>query len=69
MDADGGNVTKVTADIDDDTTPMWALDGKAIIYSSFQNFDWNLYIIDVDGSDRRPLTQTKGEERFGDWHP
>ena len=69
MDADGGNVTKVTADIDDDSTPMWALDGKAIIYSSYKNFDWDLYSINVDGSDLRQLTKTKGEERFGDWRP
>ena len=69
MDADGGNVTRVTTELVHDSNPMWALDGTALIFSSERDFDWDLFIINVDGTDERRLTDVTGEDRFGDWMP
>ncbi|MCP4166300.1 MAG: hypothetical protein GY759_10450 [Chloroflexi bacterium] len=71
MDADGGNLTRLTRDENrvHDSNPIWALDGKAIIFSSERDFDWDIYIINIDGTGERRLTFTNGEDRFGDWTP
>ncbi len=69
MDADGGNVTRLTEMIGTDANPFWAMDGQAIIFSHKLVNDWDLYIMNADGSDLRRLTDTPGEDRYGDWKP
>lgn len=69
MDADGGNVTRLTTMPGNDSNPIWALDGQAIIFSRRPQTNWDLFIMNADGSDVRQLTDSPGQDRFGDWKP
>lgn len=69
MDADGGNLTRLTRDIAHDSNPIWAMDGQVIIFSSERNFDWNLYMINLESGEEKQITHAAGEDRFGDWKP
>ena len=39
-----------------DNRPVWAPDGKRIAFASFRDNQWNIYVMNADGSDVRKLT-------------
>jgi Tol biopolymer transport system component len=80
MNADGSNVVRVTTeDSAIDSHPSWSPDGQKLVFQSDldtkdihygdarDDFDvYQLYMIDVDGSNVRRLTQ---DPYTNDWHP
>ena len=61
--ADGSNLRRLTGGLD--SHPSWSPDGKTIVFSSDRNnpYDYygfpELYLVDPDGSNLRPLSFTK----------
>ena len=71
MDADGGNVTRLTDHPKNDMTPYWSPDGKWISFTSARisglggPFDegrgaWDIFVMKADGSDLQHVIQGKG---------
>ena len=48
-----------------DGFPSWLPDGDRIVFQSHRDGDWEIYVMNVDGSDVEQLT----DNEYGDWHP
>lgn len=56
MDSDGKRQTRLTDDPADDTTPVWSPDGSKIAFlSNRRSNGFELYLMDADGGNQRPL--------------
>lgn len=69
MDAEGGNVRRLTTGLERESTPAWVNDGATIVYAGERTLDFDLFQINSDGSDERQITDFEGEDRFADWRP
>ena len=68
MDADGGNLQRLTENRKNDWGPSWSPDGKRITFASDRKGDLvniEVYVMDADGSNQQKLT----ENRVYDWQP
>ena len=52
----------------DDSTPAWVGDDQ-IIFSVNFDAQWDLFLVNVDGTNLTRLTNTETSERFPDWRP
>ena len=67
MDASGtGEKPLMTNQASD---PAFSPGGGKIVFSSDRDGDYDLYIMDVDGTDVRRLTNQPGDDTFPDWQP
>jgi Tol biopolymer transport system component len=79
---DGGDSAIYTADAggmdeepltgngtDFDADPAYAPGGGRIVFSSNRDGDYDLYIMDADGTDVRQLTNAPGSDVAPDWRP
>jgi len=69
MDADGGNVTRLTDHPENDILPHWSPDGKWISFTSarisglggaYEGGPWDVYVMKADGSDVHHVIQGTG---------
>jgi Tol biopolymer transport system component len=60
MDADGGNVTRLTNNPGDDWGHTWMPDGNAISFLWGPADAGNLYLIDLDGTNQRLVDESLG---------
>jgi Tol biopolymer transport system component len=66
MNADGSNVVELTSGPADDRNARWSSDGSKIIFASNRaGGDWDLFIMDANGTNITPLFDTTGSE----WGP
>ena len=71
MDADGNNARQLTDNVASDFFPVWSPDGGTIVFTSRsaepfwvtdsigvyrRRYDADIYVMNADGSDIRPLT-------------
>jgi len=49
--------------------PRWSNDGTKILYQSNRTGRWQIYIMDIDGSNKRRVTIDKYNNNFPDWSP
>jgi len=61
---DGSNAKRITKN--EDRAPEWSPDGTQIAFQSWQDGDWDIYIIDADGRNRKCLTMNNV---VSDMHP
>jgi len=52
-----------------DGLPAWSPDGKEIAFTSNQADDYDIWVMNEDGSNRLRLTDTKGEDSWPRWSP
>jgi len=64
LDVRRGLVSRLTEEPDEDIFPIWAGDGKRIIYSAVHNGQVSLYERDLASSGRKPLIQGSTVELF-----
>lgn len=81
MNADGSGLTQVTHDDAYDAFPSWSPDGTEIVYTSYRGDDYipgclgstlcpgDLYVIGVDGTNERQLTDDPADESMPSWSP
>jgi Tol biopolymer transport system component len=50
-------------------SPSWSPDGSTIAIEVFEDGNWNLYLVNADGSGVRPLTDLSGDENRPTWAP
>ncbi len=74
--ADGTGKRQLTVNpnhgVDRQEAPTWSPDGRQIAFAGHVEPDWNweIYAINSDGTNRRNITNTPGaNERFPDWRP
>lgn len=49
--------------------PMYSADGQQIAYMSNEEGDWNIYVMDADGSNVTRVTDSSANEMFPVWRP
>ena len=76
MDADGGNLRKLTNHPDRDSSPSWSPNGRRIAFMSMRdkkvkNFipTYEIYVMDADGSNPQNLTNDLNDDRYPSWSP
>ncbi len=52
-----------------DGTPDWSPDGQRIAFSSNQSYNYQIWSMNADGSDRRMLSDLKGRSALPRWSP
>src|SRR5210317_1299829 len=53
----------------DDRYGTYAPDGKAILFESNRDGNWEIYLMNNDGTDQKRLTFDGGNDRRPSWHP
>jgi TolB protein len=53
----------------EDRYPSFSPDGRSILFESDRNGNWDIFLINEDGSDLRQITTASSNERFPAWHP
>ena len=77
MDADGGNLRRLTNNSDGDGDPVWSPDGKRIAFKSDRDGHVNvhgwpthdIYVMDADGSNQQNLTNNPADDWDPSWSP
>jgi len=70
MNADGSNVTRLTAEPAVDVSADWSPDGKQIVFTSNRGEGWqNLYVMDIDGTNVKRLTNGPANDDNPVWSP
>ena len=78
MDADGGNLRRLTNNSDGDWDPSWSPDGKRIVFLSDRDRHVDLqhgapipeiYVMDADGGNQQNLTNNPNADRAPSWSP
>lgn len=81
MNADGSGLTQVTHDDAYNAFPSWSPDGTEIVYTSYRGDEYipgclattlcpgDLYVIGVDGTSERRLTNDPDDESMPSWSP
>ena len=79
MNPDGSDQHPLTDNEADDMAPAWSPDGSRIVFESdrddpnphacFPSCNYNLYVMNADGSEQRRLTSLPGAEWHAEWSP
>ena len=77
MNADGSDVTQLTDnEMFNDKAPRWSPDGRRIAFRSVYHFrnsvnpkNYEIYVMNADGSDVTQLTDNEAEEDHQSWSP
>jgi TolB protein len=64
-----GNAVRLTDGKANDGWPTWSPDGRRIAFESDRGGNWDIWIINVDGSGLTNLTRSPEVERFPAWSP
>jgi Tol biopolymer transport system component len=69
MDAQGGNLRRLTDNAMEDTLPVWSPDGRQIAFSSNRDGNWEIYVMNSDGSRQTRLTNDPADDVIPAWSP
>jgi len=70
LPASGGTATRIVGGSGFDGQPRFSPDGRSIVYVSDRSGSENLWLVDPDGNNQRPLTQGRGSAYVSpDWTP
>ncbi len=74
VNADGSRLTRLTnvpgwwnSDPRWDTEPRWSPDGRHLAFSSWRDENWDIYVMNADGSDQTRLTNALGRDSDPRW--
>ncbi len=60
-----GPARQLTPDIPINADPAWSPDGRRLVFNSRRDFNYNIHVINADGTGRQALTTHRGN----DWNP
>lgn len=71
INTDGSGLTQLTSNDDTiaDGSPDWSPDGTQIAYSTNRDQDFEIYLMNADGSNPMRLTNTAGQDVQPSWSP
>jgi Tol biopolymer transport system component len=70
MDLATKEIKQLTDSDGSNTRPLYSPDGTLISFTSDRTGDWDVYVMNADGSNVRNLTNTPGvQDLFGSWSP
>ena len=71
IDEDGGNWRQITTTGDDlvSESPYWSPDGSRILFQSNRTGNFQIYVMNADGSDPVRLTNHHGNDYYPSWGP
>jgi Tol biopolymer transport system component len=61
--------TVLPAAENDQDTPAWSPDGNRIAFSAVRDGQWEMFVVDVDGSNLRQLTTSSADDLHPTWSP
>ena len=64
-----GAIRRLTNDSDWDWKPSWSPDGRHIAFQSSRDGNYEIYVMDSDGSNPRRLTDHPAEDKYPSWSP
>ncbi|HHE07457.1 MAG TPA: Tol-Pal system beta propeller repeat protein TolB, partial [Chlorobaculum parvum] len=67
IDAGGSNLLQLTSGSRNNESPSWSPDGSMIVFSSTRAGSRKLYVMNIDGTNQRPLLNMKGEQQQPSW--
>lgn len=62
----GGRATRLTSGMAIDVQPVFSPDGRRILFVSDRSGNENLWVVDADGSNLKPVTTERGDFHFAD---
>lgn len=68
IDSDGQE-TRLTDNEAFDESPAFSPDGTQLTFDSNRTGDWETFVVNVDGSGLRQLTESPGQDGFTSWSP
>ena len=69
MDADGGNVQRLTVSKPVDAWPRWSPDSKKIVFNTDRDGTNEIYMMDGDGNNQQRLTTNEFPDYSARWSP
>ena len=66
---DSARTTRFTSDPSTEFFPMWSPDGTRLAFSSNRDGDWDIYVMNADGSRVRQLVDSPGLDDKPQWSP
>lgn len=69
VNAEGGDLQRLTNDNGFDNNPAWSPDGKQIVFASSRDGNFELYSMHADGSQVRRLTNHPAIDQWPTWSP
>jgi Tol biopolymer transport system component len=69
VNADGGNVVRLTNNPASDDRPIWSPDGKRIAFVSDRDGNCEIYVMNADGSNQTRLTNNPARDVYPVWSP
>jgi len=70
VNPDGADVRPLSSDNQTaDGTPRWSPDGSKIAFSSNRSGDYEIWVMNADGSERQRLTRRSGLDALPSWSP
>ena len=69
MDADGGNVQRLTGRGSYNWDPHWSPDGDRIVFASDRDGDREVFVMNADGTHIRQLTDNTATDWNASWSP
>lgn len=67
MTADGGSRTPLLVHPADDLEPTWSPDGRRLAFSSDRDGDYEIYVMNFDGTGLRNVTNNSAADRYPSW--
>jgi len=67
--AAGGQVRKIPGTLPGDGNPVWSPDGKQMSFERKRNGNWDIWVMNADGSGQRQLTFSRSADDFARWAP
>jgi Tol biopolymer transport system component len=64
---DGSGQTQLTSN--SDSAPSWSPDGLMIAFQSFRDGDYDIYVMNADGSGQRAVTNNTVDDEDPAWSP
>ena len=69
MDADGGDVKRLTDNSSREWCPRWSPDGSKIAFCSRRNGNWWIYVMNPNGTEQTKLTDNLNYNLYPSWSP